>query len=80
MLFVFIIWVVGLSGVPVGRVSRRTLNTALIRSYTCPCTNPWEKSDSFSDEWARQKSRHRNFPATAGWKALLVGFTRSKER
>ena len=30
MLFVFITWVVGLGGVPVGRVSRRTLNTVFI--------------------------------------------------
>jgi hypothetical protein len=65
---------------PLGGFSRRTLNTAFIRSYTCPCANPWEKSDSFPDELARQKSRPRNFPATAGWKALLIGFTRSKER
>lgn len=31
MLFVFITWVVGLGGVPVGRLSRRTLNTVFIR-------------------------------------------------
>ena len=48
MLFVFIIWVADLCGVPVGRVSRRTLNTAFISSYTCPCANPWKKSDFFS--------------------------------
>ena len=74
MLFVFIIWVVGLSGVPVGRVSRRTLNTVFIGSYTCPCANPWKNSDSFPCGFARQKSRPRNFPATAGWK-LLVGYS-----
>jgi hypothetical protein len=32
MLFVFITWVVGLGGVPVGNFSWRTLNTAYIRS------------------------------------------------
>ncbi|HSP42912.1 MAG TPA: hypothetical protein VLO11_08580 [Luteolibacter sp.] len=32
MLFVFISWVVGLGGVPVGRISRRTLNAAFNRS------------------------------------------------
>ena len=31
MLFVFITWVVCLGGVPVGRVSRRTLNTVFMR-------------------------------------------------
>jgi hypothetical protein len=80
MLFVFIIWVVCLSGVPVGSVSRRTLNTAFMRSYTCPCANPWKKSDSFPDELARQKSRPRNLPTTAGLNFQLDGFTRSVER
>lgn len=58
MFFVFIICVVGLGGVHVGRFSRKTLNTAFKRLYTCPFTNPWRNPAWFRPRLAAIARSH----------------------